>query len=1115
MCTQEGFQARRSQLVGLLVSGSLEGFESILDWLLSWEVLSWEDYEGLSLLGQPLSHLARRLLDTVWNKGAWGCEQLIAAVREAQADRQGPELSCHWDPHSPHPARDLQSHRPAIVRRLYSHVEGVLDLVQERGFISQYECDEIRLPVFTSSQRARRLLDLATVKANGLAAFLLRHVQELPSPLALPFRDAACKKYMSKLRTTISAQSRFLSTYDGAENLCLEEIYTENVLEIRTEVGVAGPPPKSPATLGLEELFSTRAHLNEDADTVLVVGEAGSGKSTLLQRVHLLWASGSHFQEFLFVFPFSCRQLQCVAKPLSVQTLLFEHCCWPDAGHQDIFQFLLDHPNRVLLTFDGFDEFRFRFTDRERHCSPTDPTSVPNLLFNLLQGNLLKNARKVLTSRPDAVSAFLRKYLCLELNLKGFSEEGIELYLRKRHREPGVADRLVRMLRATSALHGLCHLPVVTWMVSKCHQELLLHGGGTPKTTTEMYLLILQHFLLRASPPDSGPRSLGPGLLRGRLPTLLHLGRLALWGLGQCCYVFSAGQLQAAHVDGDDVALGFLVRAQSVVPGSAAPLEFLHITFQCFFAAFYLVLSADVPPSSLRHLFRCHGPRGSLLARLLRTTCVPRPGREEGGVAALLREAEPHNLQITAAFLVGLLSREHCGLLVEGQASEKALLRRRVCARWCLSQGLRKHFLSIPQAVPGEAKSMHAMPSFVWLIRSLYEMQEERLAREAVRGLKIGHLKLTFCGVGPAECAALAFVLRHLRRPVALQLDHNSIGDIGVEQLLPCLGVCKALYLRDNNISDRGVCKLVEHALHCEQLQKLALFNNKLTDGCAQSLASLLACRRNFLALRLGNNHITALGAQVLANGLRANTSLQFLGFWGNKVGDEGAQALAEALADHQSLRWLSLVGNDIGSVGAQALALMLEKNVTLEELCLEENHLQDEGVCSLAKGLKRNSSLKVLKWKTGQAEGGRPVRRSCSFQVGEEGGLDQADGTGEAQQIPLPSRLALPWARRLRRSDCGGGRHGLDMSRRPSYEHRSRMGWCLFPCSPWQCCPTTTSPTLGPKSFCRPWKGMIPSWKSGSEATLSLRRKLRGSGRRIPDSCSEAQWPTFISVCL
>ncbi|KAM6176188.1 nucleotide-binding oligomerization domain-containing protein 2 [Erethizon dorsatum] len=959
MSSQEAFQAQRSQLVGLLVSGSLEGFESILDWLLSWEVLSWEEYEGLCLLGQPLSHVARRLLDTVWNKGSWGCQKLLEAVQEAQTDSQPPELHDSWDPHSCHPTRDLQRHRPAIVRRLYSHVEDVLAVARERGFVSQYECDEIRLPIFTASQRARRLLDLATVKANGLAAFLLQRIEESPALLSLPFEAAECQRYISKLRTTVSAQSRSLSTYDGAENLCLEDIYTENILELRMEVG---PLKKSPATLGLEELFSTQGHLNEDADTVLVVGEAGSGKSTLLQRLHLLWATGRDFQEFLFIFPFSCRQLQCVTKPLSVRTLLFEHCCWPDVGQEDVFQFLLGHPDRVLLTFDGFDEFRFRFTDQERHCSPTDPTSVQTLLFNLLQGNLLKNARKVLTSRPDAVSACLRKYVRTECHLRGFSEEGIELYLRKCHREPGVADRLIHLLRATSVLHGLCHLPVFSWMVSKCYQELLLQNGMSPKTTTDMYLLFLQHFLLHASPPEAVSRSLGPGLLQSKLPSLLHLGRLAFWGLGRCCYVFSAQQLQMAQVDPEDISLGFLVRAQVVMPGSAAPLEFLHITFQCFFAAFYLVLCADVPAASLRHLFQCHRPGSSPLTRLLPVLCVQSPRTKEGSVAALLQKVEPHNLQITAAFLAGLLSREHQDLLAECQASEKALPRRRACARWCLARSLRKHFHCIPSAVPGEAKSMHAMPGFVWLIRSLYEMQEEQLAQEAVQGLDVRHLKLTFCSVGPAECAALAFVLRHLQRPVALQLDHNSVGDIGVEQLLPCLGVCKALYLRDNNISDQGICKLIEHALPYGQLQKLALFNNKLTDGCAHSIAKLLECKQNFLALRLGNNHITASGARVLAQGLQSNASLQFLGFWGNTVGDEGARALAEALSDHQSLRWLSLVGNSIGSMGAQALAQMLEKNVTLEELCLEENHLCDEGVCSLAGGLKRNSSLKVLK---------------------------------------------------------------------------------------------------------------------------------------------------------
>lgn len=32
--------------------------------------------------------------------------------------------------------------------------------------------------------------------------------------------------------------------------------------------------------------------------------------------------------------------------------------------------------------------------------------------------------------------------------------------------------------------------------------------------------------------------------------------------------------------------------------------------------------------------------------------------------------------------------------------------------------------------------------------------------------------------------------------------------------------------------------------------ERSSLFNNKLTDGCAHSMARLLGCRRNFLALR-------------------------------------------------------------------------------------------------------------------------------------------------------------------------------------------------------------------------------------------------------------------------
>ena len=83
--------------------------------------------------------------------------------------------------------------------------------------------------------------------------------------------------------------------------------------------------------------------------------------------------------------------------------------------------------------------------------------------------------------------------------------------------------------------------------------------------------------------------------------------------------------------------------------------------------------------------------------------------------------------------------------------------------------------------------------NFIWLVQCIHEMQDSEVARDAVATFEGEHLKLTYCNIGPVECTALACVLQHLKNPVGLQLDHNAVGDVGVEELLPCLHVCCAL----------------------------------------------------------------------------------------------------------------------------------------------------------------------------------------------------------------------------------------------------------------------------------------------------------------------------------
>ncbi|XP_067905536.1 nucleotide-binding oligomerization domain-containing protein 2 isoform X2 [Heterodontus francisci] len=961
-------KAQRHQFITILGRGSVENFESILDRLLAWDLLNWEEYEYVKSPGL-LFRSSRNLLDIITCKGTRACELFIVVLEDIIHSSQLTDLILgDYKPlektiESSAASQTVQKHRPDIVRKLHGHIAAVLDLLHRYGHFSKYECDEVQLPIYTPSQQARKLLDLTKAKGDDTAQLLLDYIESEPGPIK-PVLGNVCLKYQKKLSSTLAAQSRFLTNYAGTENMCLADIYVDCILEISNTTAENGCLS---FLIGLEDLFGPDGILNKDADTVLITGEAGSGKSTSLQQIQQLWATNRAFQDLTFVFAFSCRRLNFIDKPISLEMLLFEYCCWPDDHQDEIFQYILHHPEEIMVIFDGFDEFKFQFTDEERHCSPTKPTTALNLIFNLLQGNLMKNTKKVMTSRPSAVTANLRKYLQKEITLKGFSQEGIEMFIRKCHSNSSSAEHILYFVEANSALHGLCHVPFFCWIVSKCHEQLVQNGSDFTHTMTDVYLLILEHFLLHFAHDSQGINE----VLLSRVATILHLGKLAVDGLTSCCYIFSAVQLREAEVSEEDISLGFLIHSHSFLHAcnsvSNRNYEFLHITVQCFFAALYITLNDDVGQSTLYSLFRQRQKKTSLCmtsaACIKGWPCYCHHTNEEHErqSKAMLLEAERSNLQITASFVSGLLSGRHRNLMGKSSLIQKRSEKCKLVKKY-LAKSIQKHFLSIPSAVGGEKKSMHALPEFVWRIKCIYEMQNSDLAKQAISKLEVDHLKLTYCGVGPVECTALAYVLKHLKNPVGLQLDYNSVGDVGIEQLLPCLDICQSIYLRGNNISDQGVSKLIDRAIDCSNLQKIALFHNNLTDACAQNFAKLLKHKDNFLALRLGNNHLTAAGAEVLAEGLKQNNSIQYLGLWGNKIGGAGACAIAAALENNTSMLWLSLVGNNVGSHGARALGLMLKKNTILEELCLQENCLVDEDMLHFAEGLQNNSSLKVLK---------------------------------------------------------------------------------------------------------------------------------------------------------
>ncbi|XP_031425040.1 nucleotide-binding oligomerization domain-containing protein 2 isoform X2 [Clupea harengus] len=946
MSAQQLVLRQRAELVrALCCGGSSEGLESILDLLLSWGALVWEDYLNVCVAGKTLCSRTRELLDLAYSKGESTCCLLLAALSHVLPDAQKDNLrfgKCSNIQNSlemPTSATlTLLSDRPDLVTQLRNCVEGALGILVEKGFITSSECEEIQLPVYTSSQQVRRLLDLVKCKGEVAAEVLLQFSKRIQKTVVPPNKNdtftmsASVAEYQKKLCSSISAQSHFLSTYSDTGKFSLDDIYTEGLLELGQT--------STQKSLNLEDVVGPVGTLNMEADTVLVSGEAGSGKSTFLQRLHLLWARKTVLHNYLLLFPFSCRKLNTEQQDLSLKELLFLHCCWPDRDQDQLFQFILDHPHLVLFTFDGLDEFKQTFSDDQRHCCPTQPAPMPVLFFNLMQGSLMKGVRKLVTSRTEAVPPILRQYLRKEVLLKGFSPDGIDCFVRKHHSDPGVASHVLESLWSNTALLGLCHIPVFCWIVSKCYKELLGFGNSGPQTITDVYLMVLQHFFHHRI--SKGNR-LGKGWVQQHFDTIMRLGKLALQALENSHYIFSETEVQNGGVTEEDISKGFLIQSKNI-SFDGIHYEFLHVTMQSFFAALFIILDSNSNNHhTIKRLFQTPRPEGCL--GILQAKKYDGPSTENP------------NLQITSTFVSGLLSKRHQSLLLQCHPIQTLNKKRKQVVK-CVSRGMQNHFKSIPRPVKGEKKSMHAMPGFVWLIKCIYEMQDSEVAKNVVATLEVEHLKLTYCNIGPLECTALAFVLQHLQSPVGLQLDSNSVGDVGVEQLLPCLHVCHSLYLRNNNISDEGIAKLVEKGIQCQTFKKIALFNNKLTDVCTQHFAYLLKTKQNFLSLRLGNNNITAAGAEQLAEGLRCCQSLQFLGLWGNNIGDKGAEALSHALEDSRTLVWLSLVENGVGSAGAQALARVIRNSTTLDELWLSKNCITRDGVEYLVQALEKNSSV-------------------------------------------------------------------------------------------------------------------------------------------------------------
>lgn len=879
----------------------------------------------------------------------------------------------------------LKIHRELLVTHIHN-TQCLVDNLLKNDYFSTEDA-EIVCACPTQPDKVRKILDLVQSKGEEVSEFFLYILQQLtdayvdlrpwlsdvgfiPSPLiqskAIVNTDPV-SRYTQKLRHQLGCDSKFMLCYSKKEEMLLEETYTDTIMELisfnNESLGSLG----SPACL----LDQSAGVLNEQAETVFVFGDAGVGKSMLLQRLQSLWASGRLDAGVKFFFHFRCRMFSCFKESatLCLQDLLFKHCCYPEQDPDEVFAFLLRFPHTALFTFDGLDELHSDF-DLSRvpdSCCPWEPAHPLVLLASLLSGKLLKGASKLLTARTGVEVP--RQLLRKKVLLRGFSPSHLRTYAHRMFPERAARERLLEQLEANPNLCSLCAVPLFCWIIFRCFQHFHTTLDGSSQlpdctvTLTDVFLLVTEVHLNRTQPSSlvqRNTRSPEETFQAGR-GSLLALGRAAYGAMAKSLFVFSQEQVQACGVQEEDLQLGFLRAVPELgSEGGQQSYEFFHITLQAFFTAFFLVVDDEVGTPELLAFFHEWVPPGEVAA----ASCYPRflPFWRVGGSGPV--RADPFkkkdHFQFTNLFLCGLLSKAKQKLLQH--LVPLASLRRKRKALWAhLFASLRTYLKNLPRVQSGGFNQVQAMPTFLWMLRCIYETQSRKVGQLAAGGICANYLKLTYCNACSADCSALSFVLHHSRKRLALDLDNNNLNDYGVRELQPCFSCLTVVRLSVNQITDSGVKVLCEELTKYKILTYLGLYNNQITDVGAKYVAKILDECRSLTHIKLGKNKITSEGGKCLALAVKHSSSIVDIGMWGNQIGDEGAKAFAEALRNHTSLRNLSLAFNGITSEGGRSLAQALHCNTSLQIFWLTKNELNDDVAESMADMLKVNQTLKHL----------------------------------------------------------------------------------------------------------------------------------------------------------
>ena len=730
---------------------------------------------------------------------------------------------------------------------------------------------------------------------------------------------------------------------------------------------------------------------------ILVEGAPGVGKSTFALEFCRRWERGDIAQNYQLVLLLRLREER-ISNAQSLNDLIYHPL---EDVHQGVcHKLLVSCDFHALFILEGFDEL----PDRCRKSG--------SVFMDLIAGKLLPLATVMVTSRPWGTEQLILNYgnhIYQHIEILGFTSHQITEYIESVLPQDTVHD-LKAYLQRYPQIRASMYIPLNSAIVVTVFEECQYTGCAMPTTLTELYTSLTQTLLLRH--------------LRGHpeyysdfkfLQTFTDLPPSVYAKFCKLCELAYCGTV--GHTCGDRIQyifrnlpsdfddLGFMdsVTELYVTRGAVSSHNFLHLTFQEFFAAVHI--SSMSLADQMEHFKRGKDSRLKVvlqfLAGLNKLSCF---STEE--IEALFfhpcskRSICGYNVSCDAAVCIDLvqwlfetqsddvIARTFGQKTIEFDLSSTMLPLDYYSLGYCISHSqcqwvlrlktvLRKDDVKMLAGGAGSSRNGKVVG-----LRGMWReyvkqgtnvpvsMSVKRLNMIFTEWRSILHLHQLSINL-PVQCKLITWPeLSALR---VLELTIGGKTDWNLNTLLPQLSL-ESLTIAP---ADNGTGLVLEdclavgnHVMSTTSLKELCI---SLSEGChmqivdekgVEAITAALATNQSLALKRLElecHCTFTSTAGDSLAQFIANTTAMQYLSIMYCTLSDGGVVGLARALHHDSALLELNLSYSGISDGGAVPLAQALHHNSTLKKLYLSNDCISDAGTVGLAQALHHNNVLLLL----------------------------------------------------------------------------------------------------------------------------------------------------------